>query len=145
MARSKKKTKTKRVPHNQWVYIMSNASMPGLLKIGMTTTSPQQRNRELGSATGVPTPFKLEYALEVSNAQRVETALHRELAVYRVNRRREFFEMDAKTAIRALRTVARRRRMPFGAPIRLLTCGFEVTTAFILLYIGAALLGIGVP
>ncbi|MCB5410750.1 GIY-YIG nuclease family protein [Pseudogemmobacter faecipullorum] len=135
MARKKKK-KTPRLPRIQWVYIMSNASMPGLLKIGMTTTSPQQRNRELGAATGVPTPFRLEYSLRVSNALRVERALHQELAVYRVNRRREFFEMDVKTAIRALKTVAKRRPFGLGGLIWLLAGGMEVLTALLLLYLG---------
>ena len=138
MARKKKK-KAPRLPRLQWVYIMSNASMPGLLKIGMTTTSPEQRNRELGSATGVPTPFKLEYSLRVSNALRVERALHHELAAYRVNRRREFFETDIKTAIRALKVVARRRPLGLGKLYWLLSGVMEILTALLILYLSAGI------
>lgn len=134
MSKSSKKKKAKRVPDHQWVYIMSNASMPGLLKIGMTTTSPQQRNRELGSATGVPTPFVLEYSLEVANARRVEQVIHKELSAYRVNRRREFFEMEVSHAIRALKSVARQRQMPL-APTLLLHRGLEILTAVIVLWV----------
>lgn len=133
MARVKKK-KAKRVVNHQWVYIMSNASMPGLLKIGMTTTSPQQRNRELGSATGVPTPFKLEYSLEVSNAAYVERAIHEALRDHRVNHRREFFEIDLKTAIRAVKSVGKRRRRRLGLPLRLMAYGLEGFSALILIY-----------
>lgn len=45
-----------------WVYVLSNPCMPGIYKIGMTTTSPEVRARELSSATGVPAPFKVEAA-----------------------------------------------------------------------------------
>lgn len=135
MARTKKK-KAKRVVNHQWVYIMSNASMPGLLKIGMTTTSPQQRNRELGSATGVPTPFKLEYSLEVSNAVYVERAIHTALRDHRVNHRREFFEVDLKTAIRAIKSVSKRRRRVLSLPLRLLAYALEAFSALMLIYWG---------
>ncbi|WP_220385717.1 GIY-YIG nuclease family protein, partial [Klebsiella pneumoniae] len=42
-----------------WVYVLSNPCMPGIYKVGMTTTSPEVRARELSSATGVPAPFKI--------------------------------------------------------------------------------------
>lgn len=125
MARKKSTKSKKRAPNHQWVYIMSNASMPGLIKIGMTTTSPLQRSGELGSATGVPTPFTLEYALEVRNAREVEQLIHKELSEYRVNKRREFFELDVNTAIRRLRSVARRRHLPFAFAAQILVWGFE--------------------
>lgn len=44
-----------------YVYILSNPSMPGLLKIGMTRFDPTRRVQELSSATGVPTQFQLIY------------------------------------------------------------------------------------
>ncbi len=37
-----------------YIYIISNPSMPGLVKIGRTSRDPQTRLRELNSATGVP-------------------------------------------------------------------------------------------
>lgn len=135
MKRKTPEKKPRRMPEHQWVYIMSNDSMPGLLKIGMTTTSPQQRNRELGSATGVPTPFRLEYSLEVSNARRVEQVIHKELSAYRVNRRREFFEIDLKDAIRRLKSVAKPRRLPLHGPAVVLSYGFEVVTAVVVLWL----------
>lgn len=135
MTRKKTRKKPARIPDQQWVYIMSNDSMPGLLKIGMTTTSPQQRNRELGSATGVPTPFRLEYSIEVSNARQVEQVIHRELSAYRVNRRREFFEMDLKLAIRTLRGVANQRGLPLNLPGRVLSLTLELIMALILFWL----------
>lgn len=136
MKRKTPKKKPRRMPEHQWVYIMSNDSMPGLLKIGMTTTSPQQRNEELGSATGVPTPFTLEYSVKVRNALEAEQAIHRDLAAYRVNRRREFFEIDLKSAIRAVNAVAKHRRMDKHPARLLLRYVVQAVSALAFLYLG---------
>ena len=76
------------------VYVLTNPSMEGLVKIGRTTRSNlQNRIRELYS-TGVPFPFKCEIAIEVEDDARVERALHQALSKLRVNRKREFFDVD---------------------------------------------------
>lgn len=43
-----------------FVYVLSNAGMPGLLKIGSSTKVPTARAAELNT-TGVPSPFEVEY------------------------------------------------------------------------------------
>ena len=48
------------------VYILINDAMPGLVKIGLTGTSLEQRIRELDT-TSVPLPFKCYYAAEVGD------------------------------------------------------------------------------
>lgn len=48
-----------------FVYVLTNPSMPGLVKVGKTTTSPGQRMAELHT-TGVPTAFELEFCAEVA-------------------------------------------------------------------------------
>lgn len=40
-----------------WVYVLENESMPGVYKIGMTTSTPEKRAKDISSSTGVPTPF----------------------------------------------------------------------------------------
>lgn len=82
----------------EYIYILSNPSMPGLVKIGKTTTSPQQRMAEL-SSTGVPTPFVLELSLEVDDCHASEYAAHVALEKYRVARNREFFRISVPEAI----------------------------------------------
>lgn len=83
---------------NEYIYILSNLSMPGLVKVGKTTTHPSQRMSELHS-TGVPTPFELEFSAVVSNCDYSEKAAHRALASYRVAGNREFFRVSVKKAI----------------------------------------------
>ncbi|HEY3982907.1 GIY-YIG nuclease family protein [Cedecea sp.] len=77
-----------------WVYIMSNEYMPGIFKIGMTTTSPETRAKELSSATGVPFPFKVEAAYHCQDPSYSEKELHDYLSEYRINDSREFFKAD---------------------------------------------------
>lgn len=77
-----------------WVYIMSNEYMPGIYKIGMTTTSPEVRAKELSSATGVPSPFKVEAAYHCQDPSYAEKEIHDALSEYRINNSREFFKAD---------------------------------------------------
>lgn len=81
-----------------YIYIASNPSMPGLIKVGKTTTSPNQRMSELHS-TGVPTPFSLEFAARVADCHASEKRVHRALETYRVTTNREFFKIEVKAAI----------------------------------------------
>lgn len=71
--------------------------MPGLVKVGKTTTAPHQRMAELHS-TGVPTPFKLEFSLFVDDCHREERRVHGVLAEYRNATNREFFRLSPARA-----------------------------------------------
>lgn len=89
-----------------WVYILSNDSLPGLLKVGYTSKDPEGRAKELSGDTGVPTPFTVEYEILIEDAHRCERRAHAHLAKNRVNDRREFFRCSIDEAIEAVRTVA---------------------------------------
>jgi len=80
-----------------YVYILSNESMPGLLKIGFTSNDPRTRARELHT-TGVPTAFKVELAMFCDNANEVEQCAHYNLSDYKVQNR-EFFNVHLRQAI----------------------------------------------
>ena len=84
------------------VYVLTNPAMPGLVKIGQTGNEIANRLRELNT-TGVPFPFDCLYACEVSDCEQVEDALHEAFYPYRVNPKREFFEIDPDQAIAILR------------------------------------------
>jgi hypothetical protein len=89
---------TEETKETGYVYCMSNPSMPGILKVGGTWSlerTPDMRAKELYT-TGVPTPFKIEFAKLVSEPKNKETTLHLLLEQYteRVNGRREFFRVS---------------------------------------------------
>lgn len=77
-----------------YVYILTNPSMPGLVKIGQTSRTVDERIAELNRATGVPTDFEVFAAIEVENPVIVETELHTLFANVRENDDREFFRVD---------------------------------------------------
>lgn len=70
----------------------------------MTTTSVRQRVHEINSATGVITPWIPVYKYECINSLTLEQAVHLELQKlgYRVNPRREGFEIPSNEAIKVI-------------------------------------------
>ena len=83
------------------VYVLTNPAMPGMVKIGKTTQSDVTARINQLYTTGVPLPFDCEYAVKVAEMTNVEKALHTAFRSTRVNRSREFFEIqvDQVTAI----------------------------------------------
>jgi hypothetical protein len=75
------------------VYVLTNEAMEGLVKIGRTTTSVEQRIKELDN-TSVPLPFQCFYAGEVRDSAFVESHLHQAFSDKRVRGNREFFRVD---------------------------------------------------
>jgi len=84
-----------------YVYILSNPSMPGLVKIGKTTREPHSRAGQLYQ-TGVPTPFKVELALYSPDCHELERKAHTMLAGRRPSGGREFFAIEVDAAIAAV-------------------------------------------
>ncbi len=80
-----------------YVYCLSNESMPGLLKIGMTRRTPEVIIKELYTI-GVPTEFNIEYALQVNNPIETKRIIKKELKPYRVENR-EFYRINVTDAI----------------------------------------------
>lgn len=85
------------------IYILTNEAMPGYVKIGKTTTSLEQRIRELNSSTSLPLAFTTFYACTVNNSQFVEHQLHDAFDDNRVNPRREFFQIAPERVVAAIK------------------------------------------
>jgi hypothetical protein len=85
-----------------YVYCIANESMPGIVKIGMTSRTPPDRLSEAnGSDTWrPPTPFVIKFAKKVRNALQKEKTIHRILEQYneRINLDREFFRISEEKA-----------------------------------------------
>ncbi len=87
-------------------YLLTNRAMPGLVKIGQTNKTVNQRIKALYS-TGVPTPFVCQYAVEVpsNNKENYEKLMHDALDTLRYNPDREFFEIPVDDAISLMKMI----------------------------------------
>ena len=91
----------------QWVYVLTNPTMPGLCKIGFTKNKPSDRVKQINSATGVPINFEVAYTFPCFNAHDLEQEIHHYLQEegFRVNNKKEFFNIsvdEAKAVINKL-------------------------------------------
>jgi hypothetical protein len=88
-----------------FVYVLSNPSMPSIVKIGSTERNVKERVAELSSTTGVPTPFRIEYSLLTENPKELEFTLHEEFIEHRINGNREFFSLSPEVVVKRLRQI----------------------------------------
>lgn len=80
-----------------FVYILTNESMPGLVKIGRTARDVDLRASELWQ-TGVPTRFEVWASEKTCDCVQLEAYMHRDLRKHRVSKSREFFRVEPWTA-----------------------------------------------
>ena len=93
------------------VYILTNPSMDGYIKIGKTKQTIDKRIKNLYS-TGVPLPFSCYYACEVEDMDLVEKRLHEAFEDMRVNPKREFFEISPDKVYKVLSLLAVKEVVP---------------------------------
>lgn len=87
-----------------YVYVFKKESMPGILKIGMTTRTVEERIGEL-NGTNVPTPFQLVLKMWSQQPDIDEALVHERLQEYRVSTSREFFRCEEDVALRVMKEV----------------------------------------
>lgn len=90
---------------SEWVYVLSNPSYENMLKIGYTKNAPELRSEQLYKGTGVPTPFKLEFAKQCLNGEMLERLTHKYLKSDRVNNEREFFYTKLEDVIKTINKI----------------------------------------
>ncbi|MBI2098716.1 MAG: GIY-YIG nuclease family protein [Candidatus Wildermuthbacteria bacterium] len=91
---------------NEIIYILTNEAMPGYVKIGKTANSVEQRILELSRSSAVPMPFECYYAARVKDMGQVEKAFHDAFGDYRINPRREFFNVAPEKVVAILKLLA---------------------------------------
>lgn len=91
-----------------YIYILTNRSMPGIVKVGRTARQPETRQKEL-MTTGVPQPFQLEYSTFVEDCHLVEQQVHAflELKGMRTSSKREFFQATVEDVIAAINLITK--------------------------------------
>ena len=92
---------------DQWVYVLENDSQPGLLKIGYTKLTPDERAKQISNATGVPLPYKVAWAYRCFNGELLEGEVHHALRKYRVNNQREFFQIGLDEVIETIELIGK--------------------------------------
>jgi len=97
-----------------YVYILINASMPGLIKVGRTFRDAKARARELHT-TGVPTPFEVAFEVFSDEHESLEQQLHHRLSDFRVAGNREFFRYPLRRAIQDLQGICSPPKEPSSA------------------------------
>ncbi|SHN90827.1 hypothetical protein BHECKSOX_987 [Bathymodiolus heckerae thiotrophic gill symbiont] len=85
------------------VYVLTNPSIPDIVKIGMTTDLTT-RMRSLYNSS-VPVPFECYFACTVEDMSFVERQLHDGFDDFRVNPKREFFRVDPERVVSILKMV----------------------------------------
>jgi hypothetical protein len=95
-------------PH--YVYILVNPSIPGICKIGYTTTTVYDRTRQINSATGVITPWYPVFTYKCPNGRMLEQEVHDHLESIgvRVNPNREGFIIDTDSARNIIENIGKK-------------------------------------
>ena len=88
-----------------YIYILSNPSMQGLLKIGITSRDVRERVTQLSAATGVPKPFEIEYYCLTRDPEEIERSTQEHFSSRRAGRKKEFFEVPLLEAVQFIDSV----------------------------------------
>jgi hypothetical protein len=84
------------------LYVLTNVAMPGMVKIGLTRGSVQDRINELSRDSSVPLAFECHFAAEVAQVATKEKTLHQIFGDQRVNPKREFFRVAPEKVVLAI-------------------------------------------
>ena len=85
----------------EWVYVITNPSMHGLVKIGYSSKHPLYKADELYT-TGVPAYFEVYYCALVHDAYELEQRVHAILEDS--NENKEWFRCSPGEAVAAIRS-----------------------------------------
>jgi hypothetical protein len=85
-----------------YVYVLVSSEKPGIVKIGMTNRTAEERANELTASTGVSMPYIVAYSVETSNPLQLERKIHAHFSEKRINPNREFFRVSVQEAIQAI-------------------------------------------
>jgi len=79
-----------------------------MVKIGYTKLMPEERAKQVSTSTGVPTPFKVEFAFRCYEGEFLENEIHRYLDSYRISSNREFFGIGVNEAIEVVKEIGKK-------------------------------------
>jgi len=89
-----------------FIYVMTNAAFPNLVKIGKSSKDPTKYRAIELQSTGVPAPFKVEYYALVEDENVLEQKVHRYFSTKRFSDNREFFGISTDDAVNVIKLLA---------------------------------------
>lgn len=97
----------------QYIYILENDLMPGLVKIGFTKNKPSERVKQINAATGVAKDFDVVYQYPCFNAHDLEKEIHIYLEKngFRINKKKEFFNITVEQAVSVIERIGEPYKM----------------------------------
>jgi hypothetical protein len=69
-----------------YIYILENKGIPGVLKIGYTDRSVQDRVKEINRGTGVITTWYIVSSFPCKSPKHIETIIHQKLRSFNINK-----------------------------------------------------------
>ena len=108
-----------------YVYILSNPAMAGLIKVGQTRRSPEERARELSRNTSIPSDFIVEFEIFTLDREALEKVAHSKLEPFRINKKREFFKINVERAADIIRNEADKINNELGKLTKGISVNFE--------------------
>lgn len=87
-----------------WVYVMSNPSIPGQVKIGYSMKDPRLRAGNDFDPAGLPDDYVVEYMALVEEPRHIEQLVHARMDQNR--NKKEWFFLTAADAVAAIRETA---------------------------------------
>tara|TARA_B100000315_G_scaffold143255_1_gene132230 strand:- start:412 stop:1020 length:609 start_codon:yes stop_codon:yes gene_type:complete len=94
----------------QIIYLLTNPSMPDLVKVGRTSDLETRMRSLYNSST--PVPFECFYACEVNDAEEAERRIHNAFNANRVNQKREFFRINPESIREVLKLIEKKDITP---------------------------------
>ncbi len=83
-----------------WVYVVTNKSLPGLVKVGFTTRKDISKRLEEFNQAGLPYPYEAAYKVWVPEPQKLERSVHQFLTIHKENK--EWFRCSVGLAQEAI-------------------------------------------
>lgn len=83
---------------DEWVYILTNPALGGMIKIGYTSLDPHTRAEQISRGTGVPLGYEVAWAYKCYKGEKIEKEVHKYFKKYRVSPSREFFKVGLEEA-----------------------------------------------
>lgn len=88
-----------------YIYILANKSIPGILKIGYTDRTPQERVKEINGATGVITNWYVANSFTCRSPKVIESLVHTQLRDCRIAVNKEGFAVSLTEAERIISNI----------------------------------------